>query len=622
MILQQFHIDNPFLIVRIRNIRTKLKSVKFDFKAVGKMNPLSNNALKVLQSRYLLKDKWGNITETPEELFHRVSVFVSQAEGLYNSYHDQKMWADIFFHLLSSLKFLPNSPTLMNAGLPQGQLSACYVMPLENDDDFVNKVLRETLQIQKSGGGTGFNFSSFTSTAKGSDFEEVGTNAITYIEKFNNAMNTIKTLGKRNGANMAILNVDHPDIEKFIQSKQDDHVISNFNISVGVTDEFMNAVMHDHDWKLKDPQTGETIQNIKAKALWNKIIFAAWNKGDPGLVFLDAIERSNPTPLLGKLRATNPCGEVPLLPYEACNLGSINLSLMVKEKGKSSYVDWNELRNTIITAIRFLDNVIDVNYYSIPEIEHVVKGNRKIGLGVMGWAEFLVKLGLRYDSEEAIMMGKKVMQFIKQESIKASLDIAKQRGTFGNWEHSVHYPHLPLRNATLNSIAPTGTISIIANTSASIEPFFALSYERRNILDGETIYEINPLLEKYILKFKDKYPNLIKTIVSRGYLTNRDDAPGLVKDLFKTSLQIPYYYHIKHQIAFQEYTDNAVSKTINLPQDCTTEDVDIIYKMAWKSGLKGITIYRYGSKEKQVLYQGRSTKENISVDRNCKFCID
>jgi len=575
---------------------------------------LSENAIKVLNSRYLLKNAEGILVENPDELFIRVANHIAKAELTFGDAAEAKNWEEKFYKLLSELKFIPNSPTLMNAGMPLGQLSACFVLPVEDSIESIFSTLKNTALIQQSGGGTGFNFSAlrpdgdFISSSSGH-----ASGPVSFIKIFNAATQNIKQGGKRRGANMGILNIDHPDIEEFISVKREEGVLSNFNISVGIYDNFMLAVEQDLSWQLKHPGTGKVMKEISARKLWNVIIENAWCCGDPGLIFLDTINKNNPTPALGRLSSTNPCGEVPLLPYEACNLGSINVSKFILSESKQ--IDWENLEETIHSSIRFLDNVIEVNNYIIPEIKAMVAGNRKIGLGIMGWAELLIKMRITYDSEKALQLAEQLMKFINEKSQEASVALAKRRGVFKNWAQSIYYPHTPVRNATRTSIAPTGTISIIAGTSSSIEPLFALAFQRENVLDNETLDDINPLFVQY-LKENNLYSEILIQQVKKTGTLSQTNLPIEVKNLFKTSLEIGSQWHIRHQVAFQKYTDNAVSKTINMPTEATPRDIDDAYMLAWKQKAKGVTIFRYGSKQKQVL------KSGVDNQDACRVCIN
>ncbi|MEM3478184.1 MAG: vitamin B12-dependent ribonucleotide reductase, partial [Archaeoglobaceae archaeon] len=547
---------------------------------------LSKTAETVLKKRYLLKNDRGEVVETPEQMFWRVANAIASAEENYGN--DPKPWAEKFFRIMWNQEFMPNSPTLMNAGTPLGQLSACFVIPVEDSIDGIFKALWDMARVQKSGGGTGFSFSRIR--PKGDIVKStmgVASGPVSFMKIFDSATEQIKQGGKRRGANMGILRCDHPDIEEFIKAKWEEGTLRNFNISVAVTDRFMEAVKRDEDYELINPRTGVVVKKISARKIFNLIVEGAWRNGEPGLVFIDEINRHNPTPHVGEIEATNPCGEQPLLPYESCNLGSINLAKFVDGKD----FDWERLREIVHIAVRFLDNVIDVNAYPIPEIEDMTKANRKIGLGVMGWADALFLLEIPYDSEEAIKLAEKVMKFIQEESHKASQLLAEERGVFPNWKGSVwEKKGLKMRNATTTTIAPTGTISIIANCSSGIEPVFALAYKRANILDGEEFFEINPILEK-VLREKGLYNGeLIAKIAETGSVQNLD-LPSSIKRVFKTALEIAPEWHVKMQAAFQKFTDNAVSKTINLPNSATRADVEKAFMLAYELKCKGITVY-------------------------------
>lgn len=591
------------------------------------MPGLSDNACKILESRYLLRNEHHELVETPVDMLHRVAPAVAEAEVLYSTQARVKDWAERFFSIMNGLLFLPNSPTLMNAGRLNGQLSACFVLPVEDNLNHIFSTLKSAALIQQSGGGTGFNFSQLRpsgSFIKSTDGEASG--PVSFMKMYDCATEYIKQGGKRRGANMGILNINHPDIEEFITSKSADRTLRNFNISLGITDLFMQAFENNENWTLGHPKANDKKPKIKARELWKLLVKNAWHHGDPGLVFLDAINKFNPTPTIGKITATNPCGEMPLLPFESCNLGSLNLSLMVKPEGTKYQVDWNLLKEVIPVAVRFLDNVIDVNHYILPEIKKVTLGNRKIGLGVMGWAEMLIKLNLPYASRQAVDLAEKLMQFINNKCMAASQALAQERGAFGNWDRSIYYPKIKLRNATRTSIAPTGSISIIANTSSSIEPLFALAYRRSHVLSEETLVEINKLFLNHLKTHGNNDRSIIEAIKAIGIIGPGQKIPAKTQALFKTSLQIAYDYHLKHQLAFQKHTDNAVSKTINLPEHSTLEDVSKIFLTAWKSGAKGITIYRYNSKQDQVLKSGITTDDEgkmLKVNQNlCKVCLD
>lgn len=579
---------------------------------------LSHNALRVLESRYLLRDGSGSLAETPQQLFQRVAKAVAQAELTWGTLEQAEKWEEIFFKVIHRLDFLPNSPTLMNAGRPAQQLSACFVLPVEDSLEDIFSILKLSALIQQSGGGTGFNFSHLRPKGDPLDhFPGDASGPVAFMKIFDTTTEHIKQGGKRRGANMGILNIGHPDIEEFVESKSTEGNFRNFNISIGMTDAFMEAMLRGDEWPLIHPNTGMVMKKIDASKLWNSIIANAWGSGDPGLIFLDAINATNPTPILGKIEATNPCGEVPLLPYESCNLGSVNLSKFVTHAhSRSPHFDWNALEHTIAIAVRFLDNVIEVNHYLSPEIKALALGNRKIGLGVMGWAEALSQLGIPYASAQAVALAEQLMQFIAEKSRLASARLAKQRGTFPNWRKSSYYPNMPLRNATRTSIAPTGTISIIADTSSSIEPFFALAYQRHHVLQEETLSEINKGLLSYLAMHGQDGTDILMRIMQTGTLENVTTLSQEVKSLFKTAHEIAPDWHLKHQIAFQKYTDNAVSKTVNLPEGATRSDIEHIYLTAWREQLKGITIFRNNSRGSQVMKRGIQSEV-----RGCKLCL-
>jgi ribonucleoside-diphosphate reductase alpha chain len=582
------------------------------------MIQVSKNSLKVLQQRYLHRDTNGNITETPDELFQRVAKVVAAAELVWGTTEDAGIWEATFYNVMSELLFLPNSPTLMNAGTSNNQLSACFVLPVEDNMNGIFTTLKNAALIQQSGGGTGFNFShlrpkdDFVSASGGT-----ASGPVSFIKIFDAATEHVKQGGKRRGANMGILNIDHPDIEEFIYAKRKKGILSNFNISVGITDEFMNTLHLNGEWTLIHPNSKTAVKKLSAKKLWNDIVESAWQTGDPGLIFIDTINAANPTPALGKIESTNPCGEVPLLSYEPCNLGSVNLSKFIKQNNGSKEVDWKRLEEVIQIAIRFLDNVIEVNNYILPEIKTMALGNRKIGLGVMGWAELLILLEIPYDAEKSIQLAEQLMQFIQVKSMEASMLLAKARGVFSNWKKSIYYPGKPIRNATRTSIAPTGTISIIADTSSSIEPLFALAFQRQHVLNEETLFSVNPHFIAY-LKTNNLYADkIVDEVIKEGVAGQIKELPLAVKNIFKTALEISPAWHLQHQLAFQKYTDNAVSKTINLPESATINEVDEIYKSAWLHKAKGITIFRYNSKGKQVMQQGITFGM-----KGCKVCIE
>ncbi len=569
----------------------------------------SENAMRVLEKRYLRTDEQGRVIETPEEMFRRVAQNIASAEEA-----DVAAWEEEFYRVMANLEFLPNSPTLMNAGRELQQLSACFVLPIYDSMESIFDAIKHTALIHKSGGGTGFSFSRLRpagdmvgSTGK------VASGPVSFMKAFDAATDVIKQGGMRRGANMAILNVDHPDIEKFITAKEDGNTLTNFNLSVAATDDFMSAVEDGAEYNLINPRDKAVQGKLNAKEVFDRIVDLAWRTGDPGLVFLDRINHANPTPKLGAIESTNPCGEQPLLPYESCNLGSINLSRMVCD-GKPE-IDHDKLAETVRIAVRFLDNVIDKNRFPLPQIEEMTKKTRKIGLGVMGFADMLIKLGIPYDSEEALEVAEKIMEFIGRRATDASEELAKERGVFPAFEDSVYAgSKLKVRNATRTTIAPTGSLSIIAGCSSGIEPLFALSY-MRNILDGDELVEVNQYFEEVAKKEGFYSEELMGELASRGSLRGMEGIPEWVQRLFITAHDISPEWHIKMQAAFQSSTNNAVSKTINFPHSATREDVAQAYMLAYKEDCKGITIYRDRSKDKQVLSVAKDEKVEALVPR-------
>lgn len=555
------------------------------------MEELTDNAQKVLKARYLLKDSDGNVIETPEEMFRRIARNIASAEKIYKN--DVARTEEEFYKLLASLRFLPNSPAIMNAGKASGQLAACFVLPLEDSMKSIFDTLKNAALILQSGGGTGFSFSKLRPK---SDVVKstggVASGPVSFMKIYNAATDVIKQGGARRGANMGILRVDHPDILEFIRLKRKSGELTNFNISVTVPDVFMEAVKNDLSYDLVNPRSGAVTGRIKARDVFNEIVESAWLTGDPGLIFIDKINRSNPTPHIGRFESTNPCGEQPLLPFEACVLGSLNLAKYVAEMR----VDYTSLGADVATAVRFLDNAIDANVYPLPEIEHMHKGNRKIGLGVMGWADMLILLGMPYDHRKSYELARKVMKFINQKAREASVNLALKRGVFPNFTGSIYdAPGMPrVRNATLTTIAPTGTLSIIAGCSSGIEPLFAIAYKRL-ILDT-TLFEVHRIFVDTAMREGFYSEELMAKVHKKGNLKGLKELSVKIRRLFRTALEISPENHLEMQSAFQEHTDNAVSKTINLPGKAKREAVANIYIRAYEMGLKGITIFRYGSK--------------------------
>ncbi|MFQ6108849.1 MAG: adenosylcobalamin-dependent ribonucleoside-diphosphate reductase [Candidatus Aminicenantales bacterium] len=569
------------------------------------------NTLLVLKRRYLLKDDERRVIETPKQLFRRVAKHVSEAETHFPASREKEEVERVFFEMMSRLEFLPNSPTLMNAGTQLGQLSACFVLPVEDSMEGIFESLKSMAIIHQTGGGTGFDFSrlrpkgDLVSTTKGE-----ASGPVSFMSIYNHATGVIVQGGRRRGANMGILRCDHPDVVEFVEAKLEEDAFQNFNLSVAVTDAFMEAVKKREDFDLVNPRTRQRIRSIKAAALFDLIVYAAWKSGDPGLIFLDEINRHNPTPRLGTIEATNPCGEIPLLPYESCNLGSIDLSKFVQDQS----IQWDRLKERIWWGIRFLDDVIEVNSYPLPQIKEVTFANRKIGLGVMGFADMLIKLGVPYTSQKAVEVAERVMKFFHQESVKASQHLAEERGVFPNHQKSIYAKkNIRTRNATVNTVAPTGTISIVAGCSSGIEPLFALSFVR-HVLSGTKLFEVHPLFENELHRRGLYSRELMAEIGKVGSIQNLTVLPGEMRDIFITSFDVPPEQHLRIQAAFQKYTDNSVSKTINLPADATVEDVRSIYLMAYDLRCKGITIYRYGTKKDQVLTIGSAAREESKED--------
>ncbi|MGA7677594.1 MAG: vitamin B12-dependent ribonucleotide reductase [Dehalococcoidia bacterium] len=564
---------------------------------------LTQNALTVLEKRYLEKDSQGQVIETPDEMFRRVAKHIASAELTYNPGADVADWEERFYQLMSSLEFLPNSPTLMNAGRELGQLSACFVIPVEDSMESIFNAVKYTALIHKSGGGTGFSFSRLRPKKdRVGSTGGVASGPVSFMRAFDTATDVIKQGGMRRGANMAILNVDHPDIMDFITAKEDPRALTNFNLSVAVTNEFMEAAEKNREYNLVNPRTKELVEKLNAREVFRKITETAWHTGDPGIVFIDNINRNNPTPKLGKIESTNPCGEQPLLPFESCNLASINLSNMVKNGDGKPEIDYGKLSRTVSLGVRFLDDVIDVNKFPLPQIEKMTKATRKIGLGIMGFADLLIKLRIPYNSDKALEVAENIMRFISEEATRESVKLGEERGLFPAFKGSIYDTNNGLRprNASRTTIAPTGTLSIIAGCSSGIEPLFALSYSR-HILDGQQLIEVNPYFEETARKEGFYSPELMQQLAEGKMLRDVENVPDWVKDVFVTAHDITPEWHVRMQTAFQKFTDSAVSKTVNLPHEATIEDIAEIYMLSYKLGLKGITIYRDRSRESQVL---------------------
>lgn len=599
----------------------------------------SENAIKVLEKRYLKRDKDGNCTETPSDMFKRVAETVAKGDFNFGkSQEEVNQLSKRFYDAITHRFFMPNSPTLMNAGRELGQLAACFVLPVEDSLEGIFETIKNTALIHQSGGGTGFSFSRLrpkNSVVKST--MGVSSGPVSFMEVFNAATEAVKQGGTRRGANMGILRVDHPDIIEFINCKSDNDKLNNFNISVAITDKFMDAYLKGEDYDLVNPQNNEVVGRMCAKDVFDLIVDCAWRNGEPGVVFIDKMNADNPTPLIGAIESTNPCGEVPLLPYEACNLGSINLGLMMKEENGSMNVDWDLLEKTVRTAMRFLDNVIEVNKYPLPQISELVSNNRKIGLGVMGWADMLMKAGISYSSEEGTKLAGQVMEFIDYISKSESIELAKERGCFNNFKGSIYdqpnylfnkfkgksagkisddmwakldsdIQKYGLRNATTTCIAPTGTISMIAGASGGVEPLFGLVFSRL-IMDGTEMLEVNPIFKDYMLSHNLYSDDLMAQIAKDGSLSHVEGVPNEIKRIFVTAHDIAPYWHVKMQAAFQLHVDNAVSKTVNFVESATREDIKEVYILAYKNNLKGITVYRNNSRQFQPMNLNTKKKE-------------
>lgn len=586
---------------------------------------ISENGLIILQDRYLLRNDLGQTIESPSELFERVAHAIAKVEGRYAKESGVIALKEDFYDLMASLDFLPNSPTLMNAGTPLGQLSACFVLPVEDSMEAIFEAIKNMALVHKSGGGTGFSFSKVRPEG-----DLVGgtcglaSGPLSFMRIFDTATEVVEQGGKRRGANMAVLRVDHPDIIAFIEAKLGEDNLTNFNLSVAVTDEFMEAVKSSGDFALINPRNKQTVKRVLARRLFEMIASAAHYCGDPGLIFLDEINAKNQTPSLGRIEGTNPCGEQPLLPYESCNLGSINLTNMIL----GEQIDFEKLSLTTRRAVHFLDNVIDASRFPLPKIEEATKANRKIGLGVMGFADMLIMLGIPFDSKAALDAAEEIMACISKEARVKSAELGLERGSFKNFKKSLYYKagFKAMRNATTTTIAPTGTISSLANVSSGIEPLFGVAFIR-SALDGRCLIELNSLFERAARNGGFWSEELMEKVKDTGSLKGLTDLPFKIRKLFKTAHEIPYRQHVRIQAAFQKYTDNAVSKTVNLPKEATKKDVERIFMLAYQFKCKGVTVYRDGSRKSQVLYAGHSEFKNERAasteranDGNCSDC--
>ncbi|HWQ50349.1 MAG TPA: vitamin B12-dependent ribonucleotide reductase, partial [Terriglobales bacterium] len=569
---------------------------------------ITDNARIVLEKRYLAKEETGRITESVEGLFHRVAGAIAAADKNYNAAADTEVLEERFYKRMTALEFLPNSPTLMNAGRPLGQLSACFVLPVEDSMEGIFDSVKNAALIHKSGGGTGMSFSRLR--PKGDTVRTTGgvaSGPVSFMRVFNMATDAVKQGGTRRGANMGILRVDHPDILEFIDCKQATNEITNFNISVGITEAFMEAALADKPYALIHPRYKTPVAELPAREVYDKIVTAAWQTGEPGIIFLDRLNAANTVPGMGEIESTNPCGEQPLLPYESCNLGSINLVTVLDEADGTYHINYGRLGGIVDDAVHFLDNVIDANKYPIDIIDETTKASRKIGLGVMGFADMLLLLKIPYNSEEGIALAEELMAFIDDAGKRASRRLARERGSFPAFDKSIFHGGEPMRNATVTTIAPTGTLSIIANCSSGVEPVFAYVYIR-NVMDGTEMIEVNPILRAELEKRGLYSDELMKKIAKEGHLSHIEELPEDIRRVFVSAHEVSPEYHIRMQAAFQKHVDNAVSKTVNFANSATKEEVDEVYRLAYKLGCKGVTIYRDGSRSEQVLNVGKVNK--------------
>jgi len=619
-LIDKGHARTAKAYILYRQKRAEIRKAKTMLGIVDELK-LPLNSILVLERRYLQKDENGKVVESTGQMFRRIAKGIAEVDKQYGkSSSEVRTLENEFYRIMTNLEFIPNSPTLMNTGTYLRQLSACFVLPVEDSIESIFDTLKATALIHRTGGGTGFAFSRLR--PKGDVVKTTGgiaSGPISFATIYDTATDVVKQGGRRRGANMGILRVDHPDIMDFIVAKEKEGVLRNFNISIGATDDFMRAVEKDADFELVNPRNGQAVKKLKARAIWNLIIMMAWKNGEPGVIFLDTINRYNPTPKIGQIEATNPCGEQPLLPYESCNLGSIDISRFVNEDGK---MKWDHLRQTVRTAVRFLDNVVDANVYVLPEIEAITKGNRKIGLGIMGFADMLIKRGIRYDTEEGLKAAEELMKLINQEGNRISAELGEEKGSFPNFSGSIlEKSWKTQRNATVTTVAPTGTISIIAGCSQGIEPLFAIAYVREVAETlGRSLVEVNSLFENIALREGFYSEELIKEISRRTSIQDLKEIPEKWRRLFVTAHDITAEMHVSMQAAFQKFTDNAVSKTINFPNWATPNDVEKAYMLAWKLGCKGITVYRHGSRETQVLRPIESEGSVADFSKACPTC--
>ncbi len=618
-LIENGHAKTAKAYIIYRQKRAEIRKAKALLGVVDELK-LPLNSILVLERRYLKKNEKGRVIESTDQLFRRVAKTGAEPERQYGKSEEQvaKMEEE-FYGMMTRLEFIPNSPTLMNAGTELGQLSACFVLPVEDSIEGIFETLKITAIIHQTGGGTGFAFSRLR--PKGDIVRTTGgvaSGPISFATIYDASTEVIKQGGRRRGANMGILRVDHPDILDFVVAKEKEGVLRNFNISVAVTDKFMQAVERDEDFELINPRSGAVTKKLKARVIWNLIIMMAWKNGEPGVVFIDTINRYNQTPQIGEIESTNPCGEQPLLPYESCNLGSIDVSKFIVDGS----IDWARLREAIRRCVRFLDNVVDANKYPVPEIEQITRGNRKIGLGIMGFADLLIKLGIPYGGEKALKVAEDLMKFISEEGTKMSSELGEEKGSFPNFKGSIWEKNFKaMRNATVTTVAPTGTISIIAGCSQGIEPLFAVSYVREVAESlGRSLVEVNPLFESIAIREGFYSEELMRKIARRTSIQELDEIPEKSRKLFFTAHDISADWHVRMQAVFQKYTDNAVSKTINFPNWATPKDIETAYALAYKLGCKGITVYRHGSRELQVLRPVESEGTIADYSQICPTC--